>query len=248
MKIDELYKRYFTIRKCVSCGDFLDYEERDAVYCQDCRLRWSVEKTKECKICMRSAVECTCQPKELAAVGSLCLRKLVFYDKNPKTTSPQMRTVYRLKRKPHARAEKYIAHEFSHLIEKELGAIGVVNSADEAVVTSVPRGRISRRKYGIDQSERIAAAIGAEMGIPCVKAFCRAKFFSDEQKKLSRKERFKNIKRQLVLADGADVSGRYVILYDDIVTTGASMTACTSLLYKAGAKGVISVCITKNQG
>ena len=40
-----------------------------------------------------------------------------------------------------------------------------------------------------------------------------------------------------------NIENKYVILFDDIVTTGASMAACAKLLKKAGAKGVICVCM-----
>jgi predicted amidophosphoribosyltransferase len=38
--------------------------------------------------------------------------------------------------------------------------------------------------------------------------------------------------------DGALTQGATVVLLDDVMTTGGSLEACTSLLYKAGASGV----------
>ena len=38
------------------------------------------------------------------------------------------------------------------------------------------------------------------------------------------------------------LKGRYVLLFDDIVTTGASMSVCVSVLRRAGVRGV--VCLT----
>ena len=246
MKIDEFYKRYFTIRKCVSCGEFLPYEERDAVYCKECRLRWSIEKTKDCKKCMQAAVDCTCQPKELSEAGALCLRKLVFYDKMPRSLSPQMRTIYRLKRKPHRRAELYVARELAPQISSELSVLGLENSPQSVIVTGVPRGGVSRRKYGMDQSARLVKAIGECMGIDTAWLFYRTHILTGEQKSLNKRERFKNAKKYIALREDVSVNGKYVILFDDIVTSGASMTACVKLLYKAGARGVFTFCIAQN--
>ena len=42
---------------------------------------------------------------------------------------------------------------------------------------------------------------------------------------------------------GEAVKGKTVILVDDIVTTGASMSSCTKLLHLMGADAVIGMCI-----
>jgi predicted amidophosphoribosyltransferase len=45
------------------------------------------------------------------------------------------------------------------------------------------------------------------------------------------------------------VRDKYVVLIDDIVTTGASMAACVSLLIRARARAVVclSVCYTEKE-
>jgi len=82
MTFREFKDRFFAMRKCVGCGKILEYEERDEIFCDSCALAWSVAKTESCKSCLQSAIECTCQPKELAKTGSLCLRKLIFITKD----------------------------------------------------------------------------------------------------------------------------------------------------------------------
>lgn len=245
MKFSELKNRYFAIRKCVGCGKILKYEERDNIFCDPCALAWSVAKTESCKSCLQSAIECTCQPKELAKTGSLCLRKLIFYHKK-RGTPPQLRIVYRLKRRGHKRAEEFLAVELSRVIKEELETLKLGDIENEAVITNVPRSIRSRRRYGIDHSERVSRALCENMGIPYVKAVKRAAVFSREQKKLTKQGRFKSVRRQFVLIDGASLEGKYVFLFDDVVTTGASMTACAELLRKAGAKAVICLCIAQN--
>ena len=65
-----------------------------------------------------------------------------------------------------------------------------------------------------------------------------------EQKKLDSEARSRNIKNSFAfnpkyLAD----TGKAVILFDDIVTTGASMSEAVSLLRKNGVKTIICVTI-----
>ncbi len=247
MKLHEIKKRFFTLRKCMGCGKILENEEKDVSFCRSCRLAWDVAKTESCKDCFRSAVECACQPKELSKLGCLCLRKLVFY-KNERGFSPILRTVYRLKRKPHIRTEEFLAKELAYAVREEIKALELDEPQRQAVLVYIPRSKRSRLRYGIDQSERVIRALSFELGIPCVDAIARKRLFVREQKTLTRKGRFKNVKKQFVIASNKEIEGKYVFLYDDVVTTGASMTACARLLRDAGAKGIVCFCIAQNQG
>ena len=43
----------------------------------------------------------------------------------------------------------------------------------------------------------------------------------------------------------ADIAGRHVILVDDVLTSGATSTACTAALLEAGAKSVRIACFAR---
>ena len=42
---------------------------------------------------------------------------------------------------------------------------------------------------------------------------------------------------------GAEVSGRRVLLIDDVCTTGATLTECSKVLREAGADAVVCACV-----
>ena len=42
------------------------------------------------------------------------------------------------------------------------------------------------------------------------------------------------------------IRGRIVVLIDDVVTTGASMSACAQLLYECGAKNILCIAIASD--
>ena len=247
MRFSEIKKRFFTLRKCAGCAKILENYEKDELFCEECRLAWDVAKTECCKDCFQSAVECMCQPMELSKVGSLCLRKLIYYKKE-RGVSQILRIVYRLKKKPHKRTEAFLAKELSYAVREELKTLSIDTPENEAVIVYLPRSKRSRYRYGIDQSERVVRALSLETNIPCVDVIGRKKLFGKEQKKLTRKGRFVNVKKQFVITSSEEIAGKYVFLYDDVVTTGASMTACARLLRDAGAKGIVCLCIARNQG
>lgn len=66
-----------------------------------------------------------------------------------------------------------------------------------------------------------------------------------DQKGLNAEEREKNIKG--VFKYNGDLTGKTVVLLDDIVTTGATLRECVRVLRKAGAKEVIAVVMAINQ-
>ena len=235
----ELVKHLFLTRKCASCRQILSFDEFDRALCSECETAYRVATTEGCPNCLRSAIECTCQPKMLSSSGSLCLRKLFFYHSD-KALEPQNKLIYFIKRTPSKRAFEFLADELWGVITGELKSICPEGSYDDVIVTAVPRGRKARMLYGFDQSEEMCRVISKSYGVGYV-SLLKRKHGGKEQKKLNAAERRKNIKG-LMSANKRTVDlaqGKYVVLLDDIVTTGASMSACIPILRKMGVKGVI---------
>lgn len=59
----------------------------------------------------------------------------------------------------------------------------------------------------------------------------------------SRTERLKNTKGNFVVAQ--NVKGLDLLLIDDVITTGATISECASVLKEAGAKSVTALAIAK---
>ena len=238
MKIKKFLRYFFNVRRCGGCGEILDHENADKALCPECDLRWRIAKTEGCPTCSQSAVECLCSPKGLERTGAICLIKLYFYSPN-KAGQPQNRLLYRIKKHRNKRHSDFIAEELRGRLLSELETLGLDTEKD-VVLVNVPRGRNARRTYGFDQSELICRALSEKTGIPYEKMIKRAKE-SSEQKKLTKDKRFRNVSASFRCI--GKIEDKYAVLFDDVVTTGASMAACTDLLKKAGAKGVICVCI-----
>ena len=117
-------------------------------------------------------------------------------------------------------------------------------TAENTVIVSIPRSNRARRRYGVDQSAFICERLSEECGIPHIAAIRRGSG-GKAQKKLARSKRFKNTKALFSISDPSAVAGRFVILFDDVVTSGATMSACVEILKKAGASGIICLCMAQ---
>lgn len=235
LKITDLLRRYTLVHKCAGCSDILDFEHFDKAFCSDCELSWRAALTESCNTCFKPAVECECMPKLLSKEGALCLRRMFFY-KSEHSGAPQMRAIYYLKDNKIRRVADFAAEQLCPTVRAELDVLGA--DVSEVVICNVPRSKSSRVSNGFDQAEMVARSLGRRLGISYRRVLissARARV----QKKLDKRERAENAKKNIAIKRGADVKGKYVVLFDDMVTTGASMAASVSLLRKSGAIGVL---------
>ncbi len=163
------------------------------------------------------------------------MRKLYFY-RSDEDRAAQNRMLYFLKVYPHDRVARFVAEELYGVLRSELAVLSA--TAENTVIVNVPRNGGAKRLYGFDQAAFISERLSAVSGIPYVPAI-RRRIGGREQKQLGRSKRFKNAERLFKINDTSSVSGKLVILFDDVVTTGASMSACIEILKKAGATGII---------
>lgn len=87
----------------------------------------------------------------------------------------------------------------------------------------------------------LAQPLHYALGIPVQQdALVRARF-TKRQAGLSFDERFANAAGAFVAAPSLDLTGKQVLLVDDVITTGATVCACAQALYKVGAESVFAV-------
>jgi ComF family protein len=169
----------------------------------------------------------------------LSLRRLYFYSKD-REAEPQNRLIYFIKKNRTNRVNNFVAGELLPLINAELGRFEI---NEIPLIVGVPRSSGSLTEYGFDQSKDVCVSLAQRLGATYCGALGR-KFGGSEQKKLGAAQRKKNIANLIYLRENMQnmLKGRYVLLFDDVVTTGASMSVCVSALRRAGVKGV--VCLT----
>ena len=240
----EELKKIISVHKCVSCRAILSREDFDESFCPICKLHWQMAMTQSCPDCYGAAAECSCMPKQLSGAGALTLRRLFFYSAK-KDNEPQNKLVYFLKHYKNKRASRFAAAQLLHAARQELDTLEVDYS--EAVVVNMPRGRRAVKTYGFDQSQEICRELADMLGSTYADVIKR-RVGGKEQKKLNAAERRRNIKKLMRISadDSKLIKGKYVLLFDDVVTTGASMAVCVSLLRRAGARGVVCLALASD--
>jgi ComF family protein len=118
------------------------------------------------------------------------------------------------------------------------------------VLVPVPVHAERARRRGYDQAELIAQAAARPLGLPCAAILERARA-TIAQFDLDRSERATNVAGAFRLKPGSasdrPLEGRWVVLVDDVVTTGATLTACAVPLLEAGAIGVSAITIARER-
>jgi ComF family protein len=113
--------------------------------------------------------------------------------------------------------------------------------ADAELITPVPLHRWRLLRRGYNQAAVLAAALARETGLPLAPDLVQRRRATRSQQGLSAQGRLVNItpasfrphpwyRRRL--------AGRKVVLVDDVMTTGATVTACCRVLLAAGAERV----------
>lgn len=110
------------------------------------------------------------------------------------------------------------------------------------LITYVPSGKQSKRERGYDQAELLARELAKLLEIPMA-ALLRSVGKRPSQRQMpDAQARRDNVKNAFAVRSGEEISGKRVLLVDDVITTGATLESCAKMLKKAGAAEVL--CIT----
>jgi predicted amidophosphoribosyltransferase len=106
-------------------------------------------------------------------------------------------------------------------------------------VVAVPPAEARRRRRGFDPAGELAAALATRLDTEVVA--CLARRGSGHQVGRRRAERI----RHAPVIDSIAPAPRSVLLVDDVLTTGATLTACSQALRAAGARRIVALTFTR---
>lgn len=228
----DFLKGIFFVRKCLVCGTVLPDAEKDTVFCPKCLLEYEKLGRAVCKQCGKMEKECVCIPEKIKDIAFSA--HLFAYE-----TQLSKTVIFALKRQNLSVLQNF----FVSALVKRLS----FHDLADYTVTYAPRKPKSVRLYGFDQAEILAKGIAKELSLPFDDIFKHA-HISKLQKELNAKERAENAEKSYALRRGAVPETRGLLIVDDVMTTGSTMAALTSLAREAGYGKVAVVCVAKTVG
>lgn len=109
------------------------------------------------------------------------------------------------------------------------------------VVVWVPLSPGKLRKRGYDQVEILARRVGELAGLPVENALRKTRETSTQSSIKQDAARRANVLGAYEVRPGVDLRGRRVVLVDDVVTSGSTLSECAACLRMAGAERVIAL-------
>lgn len=111
-------------------------------------------------------------------------------------------------------------------------------SSERAALVPVPLAPARERERGFNQAALLADALAAYWRIPVWPDVVLRTRSTDTQTRLTPSERSANVLRAFSVNDGARerLRGLHLVLVDDVFTTGATLNACATALFAAGAR------------
>jgi ComF family protein len=141
--------------------------------------------------------------------------------------------------------EQRLAEPLGQAIARRWARVGV--GAD--LVTHVPVHADRARQRGYDQAELIARSAARHLGLPYAPLLTRQRA-TIAQFDLDRRDRAANVEGAFAVTTttpASDPRGRWVLLVDDVLTTGATIAACATALETAGILAASAVTVARER-
>lgn len=210
--------------KCILCGKILDFEN-DIEICDKCYgiipfLKDTAE-TGSNKFYIGEfcdGVVCLCQ---YSGVIKESIMRFKFFEKSG---------YYRA---------------FARLLAEKLKKVTKSDNFD--IIASVPLYKRKQNSRGYNQSFLISKELSRITGITeGSRALTRIRDTAS-QSLLNKEKRQKNIKDAFEVVNPEKIKGKNILLIDDILTTGNTLSECSRVLKEAGAKKVVSAVIASGR-
>jgi len=140
--------------------------------------------------------------------------------------------------------ERRLAEPLGLLLARRWARAGVGGE----ILVPVPIHSQSRRERGFDQAEVLAGVAGRHLRLPVLPVLMRTER-TVAQHALGRAERARNVAGAFAARPGMSerLGGRWLILIDDVATTGATLSGCATALHAAGALAVSALTLARER-
>jgi len=113
------------------------------------------------------------------------------------------------------------------------------------IFVPVPLHRAKQRERGFNQAELLLYQVYQKLAIKTLRNNLIKIKNTPSQMQLKKKERLNNLKGAFAVLEKRQWEGKNIVLIDDVMTTGATLTECAKVLKKAGAKRVFGLVLAR---
>jgi ComF family protein len=237
-KIKNLFLNLFFPKKCLGC------KENDTYLCENCFSKIKIIDNHTCFFC-----------NKIVGNGKTCLRcqKESGLDRVISATSyadPLIRNLIKALKYGFARE---LVKPLSQLLIKSLEQnfqFSISNFQSifnfQFLVVPIPLHKYRLRYRGFNQAELIAREIANYFQLPMRTNILKRIRPTQRQADLKNdKERKENIKDAFEIIDSKTIKGKVVLLIDDVITSGATLSEAAMILKQSGAKEVWALTIAR---
>ena len=214
----------FFPERCVCCGEVIPPGEG---VCAACGAKLPRIGSPVCPSCGLEKGRCTCRRRRRRYERAVAP---FYYEGNIPSA------ILRFKQSGDATAAAYFGEQMAQTVSRYYDGIAFDG------VTFVPSFSKRKREKGFNPGELIARAAAKELGLPLLPLLVKLTD-TPPQKSLSAEERSGNVLGVFDLAEGADVSGKTILLADDALTTGSTLEECAKMLKIWGAEAVYAAAV-----
>ncbi len=230
-KLFRVLSNLFWPPRCVFCGAFLPLTtEASACYCPNCVELSRTSETMKCLQCSTPLISLSgdqycpkCDAKKVHFDG-LCAP--FYYENDVRRSILLYKKYYR-----YAYLKTYAVFMAEQFYNSP-------SFYDCTCICAVPSWKVENLFTGENRAKHLAKAVREVIPLPILRGVLVKQRRTLKQKRLTAKERIKNVKDAYAVVAPEQVKGQIVLLLDDVYTTGATVNECAKVLKKAGAKEV----------
>lgn len=193
--------------------------------CCQCHRRLAIDEEVLCASCLLHlprtffATKALDNPMARLLWGQLAVERvaaLFYYEPSSELT----RAIHQLK----YRNRPDIGIFLGRLMAEEMMGNGFFEGVD--LLVPVPLTKERQRERGYNQSLMLAKGVSEKTGIPIAEAVVVRTKFSGSQTHRHAWERRENVEHAFEYVGEVDISGKHLMLIDDVLTTGATIINC----------------------
>ncbi len=214
---------------CIICQKYLKGHLKTDIFCPGCRSLWIANPPPFCVVCPRHCLK-------PGSCCSDCHRRPPFFDRAWSAflyEGPLRRLLHEFK----YGQKTFLRHEFGKALIDFVQTYALPIESHDYIIP-IPLHSTRLRERGYNQAQLLAEMIGRRFELPLLSNRLLRRHFTRYQATVKPKERWTNLKGAFTISQPRELFGKSVLLVDDLLTTGATVSEAALLLKMAGARRV----------